>query len=375
MSALKYILTADDYGPVRFINEGILHHVRKGSINSVQILPNFNQNLLNRSVDQLWNHVPPGKTVDVGLHLTLASGKPLITSRGNMDIYEIWGDFVDKTKYFNRNGKKVREVVFSKYKDFYLEYELLERERREVIETTIIQEFQAQKKQLEIALEKAKANNPAKPHALKLTCVSNHYDFFTLSQRFLELYMDVADGLAIRPPRRVPLWKSTNYVTSLGVFGVGTKKQRALAKKNIRLMDKYNYSADLKIKTPAYLDIGLYAALGGISETPAFSGFESRFKKLQEVFERANNQKTWKDYPEENKIIEIVFHLGKTAIQNPNFSQRDEEGYVGINYKYFENRLIENRVLNAFREEDLLDPALENLASWEECPEILFKKA
>lgn len=370
----RFILTADDYGPVDFINNGIIHHVEKGTINSVQVLSNIDQTLLNENMDLLWKAVPQEKTVDIGIHLTLSSGLPLIKERDGMNTPTIWGDFVNWKKYINRKGKKVKNYVFSKYSDFYLEYELQDNESRTKIEHTIIQEFRAQKAQLEIALSIVAQNNPDKPNALKLTSVSNHFDLFTLSDKFFTLYRDVAGpNLAIRSPRRIPFKKSKAYVNGLGVLGVGTRKQRATAKINMKLFDKYQYSKPVTIKTSGYIDIGLYAALGGMSETPVFTGFDSRYKKLEIIIDRSRNIKVWKDYPVDDRIVEIVFHLGATPIRNPNFSRRDEQGYVGINYKYFDNRLIETRVLNLMsQEKEFKDVVLNNLTSWGDCPIIKF---
>ena len=41
----KFILTADDYGPVEFINVGIRKLVREGKINSVQVFSNWGDHL------------------------------------------------------------------------------------------------------------------------------------------------------------------------------------------------------------------------------------------------------------------------------------------------------------------------------------------
>ncbi len=377
MNTPKFILTADDYGPIDFINRGIIHHVEKGHINSVQVLSNFDQGLLNQRMDLLWKAVPQGKTVDIGIHLTLASGMPLIKKRDGMDTPTIWGDFVTWKKYFDRKGRKVKSYVFSKYKDFYLEYELLDKDSRTRIELTIIQEFKAQKDQLETALGVAAKNNTDKPNALKLSCVSNHFDFFTLSDNFFTLYRNATlPNLAIRSPRRIPYKKSKGYVNAVAVFGVGTRKQRVLAKKNIKLFDKYQYTKDVTIKSSAYIDIGLYASLGGLSEIPTIANFGNRYKMLEEIIDRSKEAILWKNYPGNNRIVEIVFHLGKIIDRKHHFSRKDEQGYLGINHKYFDNRLIESRVLNAIsQEKEFQDILLNNLSSWDDCPAINFAKS
>lgn len=374
MSTPKFILTADDYGPIEFINKGIIHHVGEGHINSVQVISNFNQTLLNKRMDMLWKAVPQGKTVDIGLHLTLASGLPLIKKSEGMNTPDIWGKFVSLQTYRAKNGRDVSNFVFSKYKDFYLEYELLSQEPRTRIEQTIIQEFKAQKSQLETALAVSAQQNSGKPNALKFTCVSNHFDFFTLSDKFFTLYRDVAGpNLAIRSPRRIPLKKSTGYVTALASFGVGTIKQRTTARKNIRLFDEYKYCKTATIKSTGYIDVDLYAGLGGLSTIPAIATFHNRYKRLEKMITRSKGNEVWEHYPSDNKIVEIVFHLGATSNPHPIFSRKDEQGYVGINYKYFDNRLIESRVLTDIcKKADFKTGVLNNLTSWENCPSLTF---
>ena len=374
MSTRKYILTADDYGPVDFINDGIIHHVQKGNINSVHVLSNINQNLLNKNIDKLWKAVPQGKTVDIGLHLTLASGLPLIKDREGMNTPSIWGNFVVLKSYYDKKGQKVKNYVFSNYKDFYLEYELLDFKSKNNIEQTIFQEFKAQKDQLQTSLAVTEQNNPDKPNALKFTCISNHFDLFTLSDKFFTLYRAVVGSdLAIRSPRRIPLSKSIGYLAALGFFGVGTKNQIITAKRNIMLFDKYKYINHITLKTTGYTDVGLYASVGGFFEITTISNFSNRYKKLKEIVARSKSDKVWKNHPEEIKIVEIIFHLGSTVDKNPSFSKKDEQGYVSINYKYFDNRLIETRVLNTIsQEKEFQKEVLNNLNSWETCPSINF---
>lgn len=76
MSA-KFIFTADDYGPVHFINHGVIEQVKNGTINSVHVLSNFDEGKLKRSIRDLWHAVPHGKVLDIGAHVTISSGKPI----------------------------------------------------------------------------------------------------------------------------------------------------------------------------------------------------------------------------------------------------------------------------------------------------------
>lgn len=314
------------------------------------------------------------KNRSVGLHLTLASGLPIIKKRGGLSTEEIWGNFIEWASFTDRNGESQSDFVFRDYTDFYLQYELLPSPKRLRIEQTIIDEFEAQKSRLEIALADAASKNPNKPNALKFTSVSNHFDFFTLTDNFLHLYKEVAgNNLAIRSPRRIMLLKSKAYVIVLGKKGVGTKNQIETAKHHVALFDKYQYSKPLSLKTSSYLDIGLYASFGGLNQLPVFSSYANRRKKLLRMVDRSLENRVWRGHPDVPKTVEIVFHLGYSSAVAPIFSELDGQGYVKINYKYFDNRIIEDRVLNSVsKNSKFQDTVLQNLTSWENSPTINF---
>ena len=62
----EYIFTADDYGPIDFINDGICRGVQRGWINSVQVLVNVDDlSHLKSELVRLLQSVPQRETLDL----------------------------------------------------------------------------------------------------------------------------------------------------------------------------------------------------------------------------------------------------------------------------------------------------------------------
>ena len=156
----KFILTADDYGPIHFINRRIRHAVSNGLVNSVHVLSNIGKAQLKDALQQLNDHVPQGKTLDIGLHLTLTSGGPLFRQTGK-DWKGTW-------------GKMMKGSAFKPFGKFYFGYQnyLLE----------IMNEFEAQLNQLKVALSEITNSR------LQLTSVSHHHGIFAIDDVLFQKY-------------------------------------------------------------------------------------------------------------------------------------------------------------------------------------------
>src|SRR4051812_27086814 len=72
----QLIITADDFGVYPSINEGIKSAVLKGKVNSVAVLPNYKDSIKNTK--ELLEAVQ--NKVEIGCHLTITSGKPLVAT-------------------------------------------------------------------------------------------------------------------------------------------------------------------------------------------------------------------------------------------------------------------------------------------------------
>ena len=70
----RLIFTADDFGPIEGINEGIIKAIRQGFINSVGALVNFDEIY---KIAETYRPVFDSYKIEVGLHFTITSGKRL----------------------------------------------------------------------------------------------------------------------------------------------------------------------------------------------------------------------------------------------------------------------------------------------------------
>ncbi|MFT5822129.1 MAG: hypothetical protein ACI8ZM_003385 [Crocinitomix sp.] len=60
----KFILSADDYGPIQYINRGVRKAVEHGVINSVQVIINYKESTLYNDLKLLNPVVPKGGKMD-----------------------------------------------------------------------------------------------------------------------------------------------------------------------------------------------------------------------------------------------------------------------------------------------------------------------
>ena len=76
----QIILNADDYGPSKFFNKGIIEGIKKGVVNSVSVFVTFGQENLD-NIKKLKELVDRnGYDVKIGLHFTTTAGSPVSSS-------------------------------------------------------------------------------------------------------------------------------------------------------------------------------------------------------------------------------------------------------------------------------------------------------
>jgi predicted glycoside hydrolase/deacetylase ChbG (UPF0249 family) len=95
------ILTADDYGASRNINEGIELAAQEGSISEVSALGNFPGSL--SGLGSLAVRCPG---LGIGVHLNLTTGRPISTNGGSSTITDAKGDFLAVEAFYAR----IREI-------------------------------------------------------------------------------------------------------------------------------------------------------------------------------------------------------------------------------------------------------------------------
>lgn len=350
----KFIFTADDYGPVDFINRGICHAVKNGFINSVHVLSNIGKGQLKDALHQLNEHVPDGKTLDLGLHLTLTSGGPLHRDHG-----QNWEDTW---------GKMLKGSSFKPFTQFYFGF-------REKI-TLIHNEFTAQHHQLNEALQTVKNSR------LKLTAISHHHGIFAIDDVLFWTYAhEFRDStkLALRSPKALPANANNSFfgkVVPLLNF-TDRKEDRIEMERMNEAFGKNQFRGpkDLWIKTPSYTEVGFYSSLGSVATIDALhkKRIAKKAEAFNEMIERAGTYALKAGHDPDKKVVEYVFHLGDHTQGRRGFKQHVKH-YCGINHNYFEDRQHELHALQASfaKHASLLKT---NLVSWDECGEVLFKSA
>jgi predicted glycoside hydrolase/deacetylase ChbG (UPF0249 family) len=350
----NYIFTADDYGPIDFINRGVCYAVNKGLINSVQIIVNTDLPKLRQAIKNLHDSVPQEAKLDVGIHLTLTSGKPLLKQQ-NKQGHSAW-------------GKMLKKGQFKDFKKFYFGYD----QHLSMIEA----EFDAQLNRLKDVL------NAIPNCRLELTSVSHHHNIFSLSHSLFSRYVDVAEKhnpkLALRPPKALPV-KTNETLFGFVVPFLNLTDNKADRMKMVRMnaalaKNEYAGPKDLVVKSANYIDIDYYSKLGSFLVTKLFEQkrIEAHRESIKEMLKRAEEYQPIKDREPDNKIIEFVFHVGDHKANRRGF-KRMVRHYPGISHKYFENRQHELVVLEElFNEQG--NELRSKLVSWKDCETINYKK-
>ncbi len=78
MEKRNVIFTADDYGAVDSIDDGVIYAVKKGKLRSVACFTNYRRNDTNISLKKARELQQVDATVELGVHLTISSGDPLL---------------------------------------------------------------------------------------------------------------------------------------------------------------------------------------------------------------------------------------------------------------------------------------------------------
>jgi predicted glycoside hydrolase/deacetylase ChbG (UPF0249 family) len=350
----RFIFTADDYGPIDFINRGICYAVKNGFINSVHVLSNIGKSQLKDALHQLNEHVPEGKTLDLGLHLTLTSGGPLHRNHGQNWV-STW-------------GKMLKGNSFKPFTHFYFGY------RNYLAE--ICNEFTAQHHQLNEALQTLKNSR------LKLTAVSHHHGIFAIDDVLFWKYAHEFRGsanLALRSPKALPASANNSFFgLVVPLLNLTDRKEDRLEMERINaafLQNQFKGPQDLRIKTPSYTEVGFYSSLGSLLTVDALhkKRIAKKVEAFNEMIERATSYPLKAGHDPDKKVVEYVFHLGDHTQGRRGFKQHVKH-YCGINHNYFEDRQHELYALQASIEKH--DSVLKNnLVGWDECGEVLFKRA
>jgi len=344
---IKYIFSADDYGPIHFINDGVCSAVQKGFINSVQVLANIEEERLLAALQKLEEAVPNGSCIDIGLHLTLTSGAPLYGFQGAKTKCT-WGKSVDK------NGN------FKKYTHFNFKYDI----------PLIRKEFAAQKQLLVNCLNKLKSDK------LKFTSVSHHHNMLVISPDLVKEYIAVAgDTLAVRAPKMYPNSRKWYYrILPLFNFSDSRAQRKHMRKMYAAFLNnRFLGSPGLCIKSPSYVDTEFYRSLGSLFWIkPSQRRIRNRMRKFDNMLNRAKAYHVDANIEsKESPLVEFAFHLG--AIGKGKARKASTDNYPGINNKFFDDRQVEYLCLEQLQKSHSYKHVFTNMVSWSNCEDVEYR--
>ena len=354
---IKYIFTADDFGPIDFINRGINILVKQGIINSVQVFGNTDRVKLKKELATLYNHIPEGNSLDIGIHLTLSSGKPLFKKQ-NKSIKETWGKMVSK-----KNG----EYYFKKYSRFY--FPIIDDNNSDYIDTIAI-ELKTQVETLGEIINEVNTENDSQK--LIYNSASCHHNLYLTSEKLFSVFLNSLNYkdriLKVRSPRTIPHRKDESYFNFvLPLFNFSDRKEHRKAMTDLTdalAKGKYPTVSGKSILTPHTTDILFYKSLGSLMVGKiSKSKIESRKRKFHEMINRQHDTFN-------NPIVEFIFHVG---FGTEKINKEITQGYLGVNHKYFDNRMIEYHSLIDLKLSNKLNGTFKSITSWEKCDNIRFE--
>jgi predicted glycoside hydrolase/deacetylase ChbG (UPF0249 family) len=302
----RVIFTADDYGAVPSIDQGIINAVKAGKINSVAAFTNSPRSL--SSIQTLISEAEnSGNPVEIGCHLTITSGRPLTGG----------------VKWLTKRG------YFRKYSDFKRPTKLT---KRQAID--LEGELKAQ-----IAVLQDKG--------IAVKHLSSHHGTLTWFEDFTEMLFKIGDELSIpvRSPHFIPEKKNNLYliiVTHLTKLNIPIELSFAIK----QFRENYTKRVNVILKSfgkqvTSFTDSSHYGPLSfrAFSLKSITNASESKRKEFQKRLTEQN----------EEEVVEYMFHLIDDNFGKLNKfkkqSKRGKDAYKGIDRNYFDSRMIEMKSL------------------------------
>jgi len=312
----KVIFTADDYGAIPAIDQGIIKAVNAGKINSVAAFSNHHQ--FESKIKALLDECDSRK-FEIGCHLTISSGKPvsgrkigLLTRRGTLSLR--------KGKYFKKYTQ-MRRTRHVKRELNDLHYELSKQ----------VEQFD----RIHVPIS-------------HLSCHHNTLFFF---KDYHEVFFQVAkeNGLAVRSPLNIPKAMNDLYMSMvvLRMFDNMSKENRHLILTHTRSMRAFLAHYNDLPKMPIALNTVHYGPLA----LPTNNLTDQEIDSFADEKNLALREDLSMDAPEE-EVMEYVFHL-----IDDDYAKLDEfckqtkfsnSKYTGIDSGYFDSRMAEQRALLNF---------------------------
>lgn len=325
----RIIINADDFGVVPSVNAAITDAVKAGKVNSVSAFTNYKDAVVNAR-QLVKDAADAQKQLDLGVHLTISSGRPVLEEARN-SVYGL----CDK----DGNFKSFTELSNDK------------------IDTTML------RKELLAQIGQLTDNGIPAKH---LSC---HHNTLTTFERLFKVYVDVAREaqLKMRSVAIEPVAKNNLYVK---VF-LGIKLKDDNDKEDIRQMkaflktirERFVEYSDNQVKSPSYLESAHYGPipLVAIRETALNKQIADKKKDLRDIVQRFGQS-------QDAQSMELMVHLRKGGVSLwENYSKEvNDTGYQGIDPKYFDSRVVEFESLMQTDLTSLFNEHGASYGSWDE---------
>lgn len=316
MANSKIILTADDFGVDDSIDNGIIQLVKYRIIQSVEVLVNNGENgaeSIRRTELLLDQTEDVNPELELGVHLTITSGKPVSDADLSGILFE--GHFISA-----KNASSAADT------------------------TAIYKELKAQ-------VEILKSNERIWK---KVTHLTNHHDALWFFPKYTEAYIQVAQeyNLPIRNPRVMPAWSAFLYYKYIGPRNASeedlNQSKRAY---DFRQLGQFE-TRDLEYRSTHYLDSSHYSLWRTIIDSNPYKTDEfiaRRQKRLRELFKDIRKTHDELGIPQ---VVEVLLHVREGSLKNSQvklprnkrnkaFDKFDLEHYNGVSTAYFDGRSIE----------------------------------
>lgn len=290
----KIIFTADDFGVVDAIDEGIIDAIESGLVKSVAVFANGKY-----SIQKAKALIAKYPDVELGVHLTISSGKPILA-------YEKVPTLCDSKKNF------------WSFKNF----------SNKIDESELEAELDAQ-------IMVFKNNN------IPIYHLSSHYSLLILFPKYFKIFLNVArkHNLKIRSPKVKPVFRQNTFL--LYMRAVMIEDINPVVSREIEIfgtiINKYFKNNANGVKTLDYLDTDHYGPIPMSKITSKRELARKKKKKVDNLFDRLEKLKKSR-----YKIAEFVLHLHKDELKSHSqYKKEIPTDYPGIDYKYFDSRVVE----------------------------------
>ncbi len=348
----KVIFTADDYGAISHIDEGIREAVCARRINSVAVFANgedaYRRDSIKRLIDTgdeaRASALRSGKkyALEIGLHLTLTSGWPIVDN-------DALREQEPERCIHDRNGK----CQFHTVDDFNFG----------TSRAVVYKELEAQYRTLAATLAELQTDRSPDLPRYEIRHLSSHYNILNLNTNQFEAFFDLARATAtpIRSPIIVPEERFAALLVKIFVqtFGNNDRDIRTKYLRNLQKAKEYFERHRPSVAVPDLLDVSHYWPAVSFGPFPLFRRAKVKARRGDLIERLAAGEAG-----EETR--EFVFHVirnDKAAFRRRT-AKKWAAAYPGVAWKRFDSRLIEMRSLMGLTDEDLFEAGVE-FSGWE----------